>query len=75
MTKNDIEWLQDKLQIAESKIQALESFSSDLQVKYDKLEARCMEKETQLNELLSSDLPQKLVESKHHISKLQQMLM
>jgi len=34
-----------------------------------------MEKESQLNELLSSDLPSKLVNCKHHIVHLQKMLL
>jgi chromosome segregation ATPase len=61
---HEVRSLEERLQVAQAKIQALEQFSSDLQIKYDRLEARCFEKEAQLNELLSSDLPLKLVESK-----------
>lgn len=56
--------LQERLEVALAKICALEQFSSDLQIRFDKVEARCIDKETQLNELMNQDLPMKLVESK-----------
>ena len=60
----DLGQLREGLDLAETKIRALEAFSSQLQSKYDKLETRCREKEAQLNELLSTDLPAKVVEQK-----------
>jgi hypothetical protein len=56
--------LQERLEVALAKICALEQFSSDLQIRFDKVEARCIDKETQLHELMNQDLPMKLVESK-----------
>ena len=42
----DLKQLREHLELAETKMRALEAFSSDLQNKYDKVEARCREKES-----------------------------
>jgi len=42
----DLSQLREHLELAETKMRALEAFSSDLQNKYDKVEARCRDKES-----------------------------
>ena len=67
--------LKDALELSQAKVRALESFSSDLQHRYDRLEQRCKSKEANLDELLGSDLPAKCTEQKAQIISLQEMLM
>ena len=56
--------MKEQVELCHAKMRALEAFSSDVQQKYDKIEMRCREKEQQLHELLTSDLPAKVVEQK-----------
>ena len=67
--------MKEQLALSEAKIRALEAFSSDLQQKYDKLENRCKSKEEQLHEMLTHDLPAKVIDYKTQITSLEQMLM
>jgi len=63
------------LALSDAKIRALEAFSTDLQQKYDKVEQRCRQKEEQLHEMLTNDLPAKVTEQRAQIKSLEQMLM
>ena len=45
LLQSDLNQMKECLDLAETKIRALEAFSSDLQGKHDKLENRCREKE------------------------------
>lgn len=75
LSEADCKHLKEQLALAEAKVRALEAFSSDVQQKYDKLEVRCRQKEEQLHELLTNDLPAKVIDQKAQITSLEQMLM
>ena len=72
--QTDLNQINNQLQVALKKIQALEKYSTELQVKCDTLSEKVTDKELQLQELLTSDLASKVVEQKKLIEDLQAML-
>jgi len=60
--------------LQKSKLTALQSFTSQLQQKYDKLAETETQKTNALNELLKSDLTQKVIEYKGVITELRNVL-
>ena len=75
LTESDCKHLKEQLALSVAKIRALESFSSEVQQKYDKLETRCKSKEEQLHDMLTHDLPAKVTDQRAQITSLEQMLM
>ena len=45
LSEADVKHLKDQFGLAQAKMRALEAFSSEVQLKYDKLEQRCKQKE------------------------------
>ena len=67
--------LREMTELAQSKMKALEGFSSDLQQKHDQLNAKYREACLQINELSNCELPAKVLEYKRQVESLQKMLM
>ena len=45
LSEADLKHLKEQLDLSQAKMRALEAFSSELQLKYDRLEQRCKQKE------------------------------
>lgn len=68
------EKLKELTDLAETKLRALEQFSSELQSKHDNLNIKYREACLQINELTNCELPAKVLDLKRQIESLQKML-
>lgn len=73
--EHENEALRERTDLAETKMQALEKFSSELQQKHDALNLKYRESCLQINELSNCELPAKVLQYKHQVESLQKMLM
>ena len=64
----------EQAKLSQSKLIALESYTSDLQVKYERLVQSENEKSQALAELLNNDLTQKVVEYKNQVNELRESM-
>ena len=65
--QNELKSAQQQIELKDAKLKALEQYTTDLQIKYDQLLTADAEKAQALSELLSNDIPQKLVDYKKQI--------
>jgi len=72
--RSELEERISKSELLETKLNALEAYSSDLQTKYDSLAQQNEEKAQALRELMQNDLPNKVVEYKQQIKELRNTL-
>ena len=71
---NELKQAHQQLELKDAKLKALEHYTTDLQIKYDQLLNADADKAQALSELLSNDIPQKLVDYKKQIQDLRTTL-
>ena len=72
--QNELKQAHQQIELKDAKLKALEQYTTDLQIKYDQLLNADADKGQALSELLSNDIPQKLVEYKKQIQELRNTL-